>query len=428
MKVLVVGSGGREHVLVWALSHSPRVREVHVAPGNGGTASLATNVDIRAEDVARLAAYAREERFDLVVIGPEAPLALGLADLLREAGLRVFGPSQAAAQLESSKVYSKDFMRRHGIPSADYAVFRSEAEALAYLRAHHAPIVVKADGLAAGKGVYVCASDEEARQAVEAIMRARVHGAAGDAVVIEECLTGEEVSVLAFSDGHTVRPMILAQDHKAAYDGDLGPNTGGMGSYAPANLLDGAALGRVVARVLQPTIDGLAAAGTPYVGVLYAGLMVTGGEFQVLEFNCRFGDPEAQVILPLLESDLAEVLLACVEGRLNEVDLRWKPGACACVVMASGGYPGAYRTGLEIHGLAEAGGMEGCVVFHAGTRREDGRCLTAGGRVLDVTALGADLPEALARAYRAVERIHWDGAHYRRDIGAKGLAATRQTT
>ncbi len=425
MKVLVVGSGGREHALLWALSRSPQVSALTAAPGNGGTAGLARNVPLRADDLAGLTAFARQERFDLVVVGPEAPLALGLADALAKVGLRVFGPSRAAAQLEGSKTFSKDFMQRHGIPTAEYAAFGVESEALDYLRGHPAPIVVKADGLAAGKGVYVCSSDEEARRAVRAIMRERVYGAAGDRVVIEECLTGQEVSVLAFSDGRTVRPMILAQDHKAAWDGDRGPNTGGMGAYAPAALLDEEALRSVMVSVLQPAVDGLAEAGTPYVGVLYAGLMITGDEFRVLEFNCRFGDPEAQVILPLLENDLAEVVLACVEGRLDQVELAWRPGACACVVLASGGYPGEYRTGLEIHGLDETERQEQCVIFHAGTRREGDRVLTAGGRVLDVAAWDVGLPEAVARAYRAAALIDWDGMTYRRDIGAKGLAARR---
>ena len=423
MKVLVVGSGGREHALAWALARSPRVEEIHVAPGNGGTADLATNVDLRADDVQGLTAYAREGGFHLVVIGPEVPLALGLADALIEAGVPVFGPRRAAARLESSKAFSKDFMRAHGIPTADYGVFTDADAALAYLETHPAPIVVKADGLAAGKGAYVCRTDEEARQAVEMIMRVRLYGAAGDAVVIEEFLPGQEVTVLAFADGHTVRPMILAQDHKAAYDGDRGPNTGGMGAYAPAPLLDPQTLQRVVDEVLQPAVDGMAAAGTPYVGVLYAGLMVQGDDYSVLEFNCRFGDPETQAILPLLETDLVDVLDACIDGRLADVQLRWAPQSCVCVVMASAGYPGDYTKGAEIHIPADyLGAHPNVAVFHAGTRRDGERLLTAGGRVLGVSAWADDLSVAIAQAYAAVERIHWSGAQYRRDIGAKGLA------
>ncbi len=421
MRVLVVGSGGREHALVWALQRSPRVGALYVAPGNGGTAGLATNVPIAAEDVEALADYAAGERFDLTVIGPEAPLALGLSDRLRARGLRVFGPSAAAARLESSKVFSKRFMAAHGIPTADFAVFDAYDDAVRYVEGHPGPVFVKADGLAAGKGAIGCQTPSAARAALDRIMRQRAFGAAGDRVVIEACLRGQEVSVLAFSDGRTVRPMILAQDHKAAYDGDRGPNTGGMGSYAPAPLLDEALMARVTSKVLQRTVDAMAAAGTPYVGVLYAGLMVDGDDYAVLEFNCRFGDPETQVILPLLRTDLSDVLLACAEGRLHEVPLAWREGVCVCVVMAAQGYPGSYAQGQAIEGLEEVAGHENTVVFHAGTARRDGHIVTAGGRVLGVTAWDADLPRAMARAYAAVDAIHWPGAMYRRDIGAKGL-------
>ena len=427
MKILVVGSAGREHTLVWALRRSPRVSEVYIAPGNGGTGDLATNVPISAEDVPALVRYAGEGRFDLVVIGPEQPLALGLSDALRAAGLRVFGPSQAAARLESSKVFSKDLMREIGVPTAAYAAFHEAQAALRYLDTHPAPIWVKASGLAAGKGAIGCQTDAEARAAVRQLMIERAFGAAGDSVVIEECLKGQEVSVLAFADGTTVKPMILAQDHKAIYDGDRGLNTGGMGTYAPAHVLNEALLQQVVTRVLQPPIDALRRAGTPYQGVLYAGLMVDGDDFRVLEYNCRFGDPEAQVILPLLETDLVDVLEACIDGRLAEVDLRWSSQSCVCVVMAAAGYPGKYAKGDEIQ--VETGFFSKtpfletrCLaVFHAGTRRDGERLLTAGGRVLGVTAWADDLPGAIARAYEAVEHIHWPGAQYRHDIGAKGL-------
>lgn len=421
MKVLVVGSGGREHALTWALRRSKRVKNIHVAPGNGGTAEIATNVPIAADDIPALVAHAVSGRFDLVVIGPEVPLALGLVDRLQAAGIRAFGPTAQAAQIESSKVFSKAFMRENGIPTAEAATFDDYDAALRYLEAHPAPIVIKADGLAAGKGAIVCQTDAEARKALYRIMKQRVFGKAGERVVIEEFLRGQEVTVLAFADGFRAVPMILAQDHKAAWDGDRGPNTGGMGSYAPAPILDAAMLTRVEREVLQPAMEGMRRLGTPYVGVLYAGLMVTDGDFRVLEFNCRFGDPEAQAILPLLENDLVDVIEACLEGRLDAITLRWAPLSCVCVVMASGGYPDEYQTGYEIMGLEDAAELENVVIFHAGTRRERDRVLTAGGRVLGVTAWAKDLRGAVDRAYEAVRRIHWPNVMYRTDIGAKGL-------
>ena len=421
MRVLVVGSGGREHALAWALSRSPAVSDLHVAPGNAGTQALATNIPIAAEDVTALREHCRREGYDLVVVGPEAPLAEGLADLLLEDGLRVFGPRRQCAQIEASKAFSKDFMRAHGIPTAAYATFTDYDEARRYLDEHGVPVVVKASGLAAGKGVIVCQTLPEAQEALDAVMRQRAFGAAGDMVVLEDCLTGQEASVLAFTDGETVVPMVVAQDHKAAYDGDRGPNTGGMGCYAPADVVDEAVVGRVVAKVLQPAVDGLRAEGCRYVGVLYAGLMLQDNAFQVLEFNCRFGDPETQVILPLLETDLVEIMEACIDGRLAEVEVRWRRQHAVCVVMASGGYPGSYPKGLPIEGLDEAAAQANTMIFHAGTRLEGGRVLTDGGRVLGVTAWDDTLALAKARAYEAVERIHWSGAMYRTDIGAKGL-------
>jgi len=421
MRVLVVGSGGREHALAWALSRSPAVSELHVAPGNAGTQALATNIPISAEDASALREHCRGERYDLIVVGPEAPLAEGLADLLLEDGLRVFGPRRQCAQIEASKAFSKDFMRAHGIPTAAYATFTGYDEARRYLDEHGVPVVVKASGLAAGKGVIVCQTLPEAQEALDAVMRQRAFGAAGDVVVLEDCLTGQEASVLAFTDGETVVPMVVAQDHKAAYDGDRGPNTGGMGCYAPADVVDEAVVGRVVAKVLQPAVDGLRAEGCRYVGVLYAGLMLQDNAFQVLEFNCRFGDPETQVILPLLETDLVEIMEACIDGRLAEVEVRWRRQHAVCVVMASGGYPGSYPKGLPIEGLDEAAAQANTMIFHAGTRLEGGRVLTDGGRVLGVTAWDDTLALAKARVYEAVERIHWSGAMYRTDIGAKGL-------
>ena len=421
MRVLVVGSGGREHCLVWSLSRSSQVEEIHIAPGNGGTGDLAKNVPLAVDDIPGITRYADETGFDFVVIGPEVPLALGLSDALRARGLRVFGPSSAAAQIESSKSFSKDFMRKHGIPTAEYATFGDYGQAKSHLAAHAAPIVVKASGLAAGKGVIVCQTDTEALAALDLIMRQRAFGKAGDQVVIEECLVGQEVSVLAFADGRSMAPMLLSQDHKPAYDGDRGPNTGGMGAYAPAPVLSERLLQRVCDEVLQATVDGLRDAGTPYVGVLYAGLMVSDDDYTVLEFNCRFGDPEAQVILPLFQTDLASVLGACIDGRLEDIELTWASGACACVVMASEGYPEHYERGMRITGLESAAEQPNTFVFHAGTKRDGDHVLTAGGRVLGVTAWADDLPGAVNRAYAAVKQIDWPGAWYRTDIGAKGL-------
>lgn len=422
MRVMVVGSGGREHALVWALSRSPEVSALYAAPGNGGTIELAVNVPIQAEDIAGLTSYAVCERMDLVVVGPEVPLALGLADALQRAGVPVFGPSAAAARLESSKAFSKAFMAANKIPTAAYRSFTDYREASSYLAAQRAPIVVKASGLAAGKGVIICQTLSEAKAALRSVMLERAFGDAGEEVVIEEYLSGQEVSVLAFCDGKTVAPMVLVQDHKAAFDGDKGPNTGGMGCYAPAALLNAAQQQAVMEQVLLPAVRGMAAQGAPYIGALYAGLMLTPDGFKVLEFNCRFGDPETQVILPLLETSLAQVLLACVNGSLEQIALRWRPGAAVCVVLAAGGYPGHYRKHDLITGLDEAAKQPDIIIFHAGTTREDGDVYTAGGRVLGVTATGSDLKTAIDKAYRATRLIHWPDITFRSDIGAKGLA------
>ncbi len=432
--ILVIGRGGREHALAWKLAQSPRVGRVWVAPGNGGTAlagGKVANVALQENDFDGLIEFARQNRVTLTVVGPEAPLAEGIVDAFAAAGLRCFGPSQAAAQIEASKAFAKDFMARHGIPTARHATFSNFDAALAHLRQVDYPVVLKASGLAAGKGVILPASPAEAEAALRQIMVAREFGAAGNQVVIEERLEGPEASVLAFSDGRTVAVMPAAQDHKRVFDGDQGPNTGGMGAYAPAPLMTPALLDEVRRTVLQPAIEGLAAEGMPYVGVLYAGLMLTAhrspftahrSPFAVLEFNCRFGDPETQVILPLLESDLVEVIDACLDGRLAEIDVRWQTGAAATVVAASEGYPGSYPKGRTIGGVAEAEALPGVTVFHAGTRlAEDGRLLTDGGRVLAVTGVGDDLPAALARAYGGIQRIDFQGMHYRRDIGARAV-------
>ncbi|MGB9723945.1 MAG: phosphoribosylamine--glycine ligase [Chloroflexia bacterium] len=417
MRVLVVGSGGREHALAWKLAQSPRLERLFVAPGNGGTAGLAENVPIAATDIPALRLFAQKERPDLTVVGPEAPLVAGLVDDFAAAGLRAFGPSASAARLEGSKAFAKRFMQEEGIPTAVGAAFRDYEAALAYLRQQEGPLVVKAGGLAAGKGVTVCATPEEAEAALRRLMVERALGPAGAEVVIEERLEGEEVSLLAFCDGRTVMPMLPARDYKRLSDGDRGPNTGGMGGYAPSPHLSPEMQAEVVARILRPAVEGMRRRGTPYVGVLYAGLMLTPQGPRLLEFNCRFGDPEAQVLLPLLESDLLEILLACVEGRLEEVEVRWKEAATACVVLAAPGYPGSYPTGAEIEGLEEAALLPEVTLFHAGTRREDGRFFTTGGRVLAVTARAPDVLQARKRAYEAVRRIRFPGMHYRRDIG-----------
>ncbi len=419
--ILVVGSGGREHALAWKLAQSPRVAHIFVAPGNGGTDRPPnlpiSNVPIPATDIPSLVRFAQEHHIHLTVVGPEAPLVAGLVDAFHAAGLRAFGPTAAAAMLENSKAFAKRFMEENGIPTARGEVFASYKEASAYLERVGAPIVVKASGLAAGKGVAVCQTGEEAQAFLRRVMVDRVFGDAGNEVVIEECLTGQEASLLCFTDGQTVIPMVPAQDHKAVYDGDRGPNTGGMGCYAPAPILSPDMVRHITRIVLQPAVDGMRRRGTPYVGVLYAGLMLTSDGPRVLEFNCRFGDPEAQAILPLLESDLLEILDACVDGRLGEMDIRWRDGFAACVVMASGGYPDHYEKGKPLRGLEEAAADLNGILFHAGTRRTNGEYLTDGGRVLAVTAVASTLPGALYRAYRAVERIHFDGCHYRRDIG-----------
>ncbi len=422
---MIIGAGGREHALAWKLAQSPEVGLILVAPGNGGTAGESTdrihNVPLPAHDIDGLLDAAQRARVDLVVVGPEAPLALGIVDRLQAAGLRVFGPTQAAAQLETSKAFAKDFMWESGIPTASYAVFSDYVAALDYVRQAERPLVVKASGLAAGKGVLMCDNRLQAEQAVFDVMQARLFGEAGDDIVIEERLSGPEVSLLAFTDGKTVVPMVAAQDHKRSFDGDQGPNTGGMGAYAPAPRVTPALVDEALRTVLQPAVDGLAAQGTPYVGVLYAGLMLTPVGLRVLEFNARFGDPETQVILPLLASDLLEIIDACIDGRLAGVDVAWMPGAAATVVAASFGYPGDYPKGLPISGLAAASALPGVMVFHAGTRRHHDDVLTDGGRVLAVTGTGPDLPTALARAYAGMQHIHFEGMHYRRDIGWQTL-------
>jgi phosphoribosylamine--glycine ligase len=423
MNVLIIGGGGREHALAWKIAQSPLVETVYAAPGNPGIARMEKGrcAPIGANDIEGMDAYIREHGVSLVVVGPEDPLCAGIVDQLSARGHTVFGPSAAAARLEGSKSFAKAFMARHGIPTAAYAEFTDMDEAAAYVRRQGAPIVVKADGLAAGKGVAVCHDEESAVQAIERCMRDRDFGEAGARVVIEECLVGEEASILAFCDGERVVPMAASQDHKPVFDGDAGPNTGGMGAYSPAPVVTPELLEEIEARVLRPVIAGMAEAGTPYRGILYAGLMITAAGPRVVEFNVRFGDPETQVVLPRMTSDIVPVFLACCNGTLDRVAVEYDGGACVSVVMASGGYPNTYSKGLEITGIERAETSGGVMVFHAGTREEEGRIVTNGGRVLNVTASAASIPEAIEKAYAAVDQIHFEGAHFRRDIGGKAL-------
>jgi phosphoribosylamine--glycine ligase len=425
-----VGAGGREHALAWALSRSPQVGQVYVAPGNAGTAwnanpdaealqtrAPSSNIPIAADDIPALLAFAREQKIDLTVVGPEVPLSLGIVDAFQRAKLRAFGPVKDAAQLEWSKHFSKAFMRANGIPTAEFEAFTDYDAAVVYARAFGKPVVVKADGLAAGKGVVVCDTVEQAEAALRRILLQDEFGAAGRRVVVEERLQGEELSVLAFCDGENIEMMPFSRDHKRAFDGDEGANTGGMGAYAPVPGIGYDTIRLIHDDILRRTITRLPKRiNASYVGVLYAGLMLTADGPKVLEFNCRFGDPETQAVLPLLDADLYEILLACVEGRLDEVGTHWQRGACATVVLASAGYPGEYAKGLPLNGLEAQ--SEGVIVFHAGTARKDGKTVTAGGRVLSVSSIGRDLPTALRRAYDHIDLIHFEGKHYRRDIGS----------
>lgn len=422
MKILVIGAGGREHALVWALRKSPRVTEIACAPGNGGMAAIARCVPAKLGDLDDLLRVVAAESPDLTVVGPELPLSLGLVDELQRRGLAVFGPTQAAAMLETSKAFAKRFMQRHNIPTANYAVCGAREEALETLGRFHLPVVIKADGLAAGKGVLICETKAQAEQAIAGLFSGKLLGTAEKTVVLEEFLTGEELSFLVLSDGKHVAPLLPAQDHKRLGEGDTGPNTGGMGVYSTDAMVDDKMRDWLLHHIAQPTIDGMAAEDAPFAGVLYCGLMMTAKGPMVLEYNARFGDPETQAILARLDSDLLEALEACVEGRLSDAEFRWKPGASACVVAASGGYPGSYTNGHKITGLGEAEAVPGVVVFHAGTTLVNGDILTGGGRVLAVTATGGSLQEALDRAYEGMTKINFEGMYYRRDIGHRALA------
>ena len=424
MKVLVIGGGGREHALAWKIAQSDRVNKVYCAPGNAGTARLAktTNVPLAADDLPGLENLARVETIDLTVVGPEAPLALGIVDRFTEAGFKVFGPTQRAARLETSKSFSKQICRKYGLPSADFGAFHDPDSARRYVRNHPGRIVVKASGLAAGKGVLLCEDSDEALKAIDDVMDRRLFGDAGKEVVIEEFLEGEEASVLFFTDGRNIYPLASAQDHKAACDGDSGPNTGGMGAYSPAPVMTDAMQRTVEREILVPIVHAMNREGCPYRGVLYAGLMITAKGPMVLEFNARFGDPETQPILMRLKTDLVPVMQATMTGKLDSVELDWDPRAAVCVVMASGGYPGKYEKGKPIHGLDALENLDDGCVFHAGTTLgKDGSVLTSGGRVLGVTALGDSIADAQQRAYQIVEQISFDQAYYRTDIAHRAL-------
>lgn len=421
MKVLVIGSGGREHALAWKLAADSRQPVVYCAPGNAGTAACAQNLPIAADDLPGLVAWACENRPDLTVIGPEAPLCAGLTDLLEAEGLRVFGPSKAAAQMEGSKLFAKDVMEAAGVPTAKAASFTVADEARAYVRQQGAPIVVKAEGLAAGKGVTVCETVQQALAAIDEAMLSKAFGAAGERVLIEECLVGEEASILALVDGEHVVMLASSQDHKRALDGDLGPNTGGMGAYSPAPVVKEEMWPSIREQVFERTLAELRRRGIVFKGVLYAGLMMTKDGPKVLEFNARFGDPETQVILPRMAGDLIPAFEACIDGTLEPSLIPWKDEHCVTIVMAAGGYPAAYAKGKPISGLDEAGAMEGVTVFHAGTRLEGGQVVTAGGRVLGVTATGETLRAAVDRAYAAVDKIRFEGGWCRRDIAHRAL-------
>jgi phosphoribosylamine--glycine ligase len=421
MKILILGSGGREHALAWAVKRSQRVSEVVCAPGNGGIAEIARCVPVDLADVAAMVQLVEAEQPALTIVGPELPLSLGVVDALQERGLRVFGPTRAAAMLESSKGFAKRFLQRHQIPTANYAVCTSASEIEKAIDLFHAPIVVKADGLHAGKGVIICESRHAAIETAQELLSGRLLGKPEPHVLFEEFLTGDEISFLCLSDGKTVVPLAPAQDHKRIGEGDTGPNTGGMGVYSTDAMLEPAMTEWLLRHIAEPTVRGMDEEGTPFVGVLYCGLMMTPRGPQVLEFNARFGDPETQAILMRLESDLVDALEACVDGKLAETELRWTPGASACVVASSAGYPGKYKTGLPITGLAEAAKLPDVQVFHAGSALKDGQVVTAGGRVLGVTAVAPSLEEALARAYEAIKLLHFDGIYYRNDIGHRAL-------
>ena len=421
MKVLVVGGGGREHALIYKIAQSSLVEQIYCAPGNPGIAELAECVHIGAEEIDALCAFAQAEKIDLTVVGPEVPLTMGIVDTFQAAGLEIFGPNKAAAQIEGSKGFSKDLMVRYNIPTAAYRSFTEHTAAVAYIREQGAPIVVKADGLAAGKGVFVAMSEEQAITAVDNIMLDKLFGSAGSSVVIEEFMEGEEASFFAFTDGKNILPLASSQDHKRVNDGDEGPNTGGMGAYSPAPVVTAELYDEIVETIVKPTIAGMAADGCPYSGILYVGLMIKNGQPRVVEYNARFGDPEAQPLLMRMKSDIVPVLQACARGELQQDSIDWHDMSAVCVVMASGGYPAHFAKGFAIKGLNAAAQMEDLMVFHAGTALKEGKIVNNGGRVLGVTGLGNTVKSAIDKAYAGVDKISWDGVHFRKDIGARAL-------
>jgi len=421
MKILVVGGGGREHALVWKIVQSPKVSKVYCAPGNAGISEQATLVPIQANDLNGLLEFALKEKIDLTVVGPEDPLTRGIVDLFESKGLLVFGANKKAAEIEGSKAFAKEMMKKYRIPTGFYEIFDNRDEAVRYIRNQGAPIVVKADGLAAGKGVIVCKTVEEAIHSVDQIMVEKMFGNAGNRVVVEEYLVGEEASYIAFTDGKTILPLASSQDHKAILDGDQGPNTGGMGAYSPAPVVTDEVHEKIIEKILRPIIYGMGEEGRPYQGVLYAGLMIHEGHPKVLEFNARFGDPETQPALMRMKGDIVPILEACMQGTLSRHKIEWDNRAAVCVVLASQGYPGDYEKGKIIEGLKEVSQMEKVFVFHAGTILKDGQVITNGGRVLGVTGLGEDISRAIERTYQAVKKISWEGVYYRTDIGQKAL-------
>jgi len=419
MKILVVGGGGREHAIVWKIAKSPLVEKIYCAPGNGGISTLAECVPIKALDIEGIVKFSVENKIDMVMVAPDDPLVAGMVDALESAGIRAFGPRKAAALIEGSKTFAKELMKKYNLPTAKYEAFDNSEHAIEYLRHQSYPVVIKADGLALGKGVIIAQGFEEAQEAVNSMMHDRVFGDAGNKIIIEEFLVGPEVSILAFTDGKTIKPMISSQDHKRAYDNDEGPNTGGMGTFAPSKIYTPEIAEYCMEKIMKPTIEAMNNENRKFKGVIYFGLIITKDGPKVLEYNARFGDPETQVVLPQLESDLVEIFNAVIDEKLSDIDIKWSNSSAVCVVLASGGYPGKYDTGFEITGLSDAESDSNTVVFHAGTKRENGKFYTAGGRVLGVTALESTMEKAIEKAYEAVGKINFSGVHYRKDIGRK---------